>query len=420
LSNGQGRSALAWRIVAALCLGAAAGKLLGPRAEVLGELAVAIIQLLKALAAPLVFLAVTEACSRTPLQWVQGRRLITISLVNASVAGVIAVTTDHWIPLNTAGVASLRAALISGQSEGTRPVELSASQVIQGLLPKSVLQPFLENQVIGAVALALLAGLALRQGKQRASGEALRNLEAVDAVVSGALALLLTALGWIVAIVPVAVFGVLAKVVGQSGFEPLRSLGYFLGIVCVGFLLQGVLYYGVLLRAICGVSIRGFFRHAVEPLMTAMGTGSSLATLPVTLRTLQDRMKIRPQHARLAAMVGTNLNHDGILLYEAAAALFIARVVGAPIEGMQQVSVVAISALAAFGIGGIPDAGLITLSLVLTALKLPLAAVPLLLPLDWLIGRMRAMLNVTSDLVVANVLEAWDARSPAVEPQTEP
>jgi Na+/H+-dicarboxylate symporter len=343
-----------------------------------------------------------------------------ISLINASVAGAIAVVVDRLIPVNAGSIAPLRAALLSDAAEGGKAVELSATQVIQGLLPKSVVQPFVDNQVIGAVALALLAGLALRQGKQHATGEALKNLETVDSFVSGSLALLTTALGWIVAIVPVAVFGVIAKVIGQSGFGPLRSLGIFLGIVCAGFLLQGLIYYSVVLKMVCGTQVSRFFRSAVEPLLTAMGTGSSLATLPVTLRTLQERMRIRPENARLAAMVGTNLNHDGILLYEAAAALFIARVLGTPFEGTQQLAVVAVSALTAFGIGGIPDAGLITLSLVLTALKLPLAAVPLLLPLDWLIGRMRAMLNVTSDLVVAHVLESTDQRSPVVEPQTEP
>jgi DAACS family dicarboxylate/amino acid:cation (Na+ or H+) symporter len=414
--SAHGNSALAWRIAAALVLGAIAGLLLGPRAAVLGELAVVIIQVLKALAAPLVFFAVTEACSRTNIRWSQGGRLLVISLTNAAVAGSIAITLDHLIPIGGIGAGSLREALLSGSkpADAGKPMELSLGGVIDGVIPKSVVQPFVDNQVIGAVALALFFGLALRKAKSAAQGEVATQLGALDAAISGALRVLMTGIGWIIAIVPLAVFGVLAKVVGQTGFSSFRSLGYFLGIVCLGFAVQGVLYYGALLQLFARLSPRSFYRFASEALLTAFGTGSSLATLPVTLRTLQEKMQVRAENARLAAMVGTNLNHDGILLYEAATALFIARVLGIPLDPGQQALVVGIAAIAAFGIGGIPDAGLITLSLVLSTLKLPLAAVPLLLPLDWFIGRLRATLNVTSDLVVGNLLEAWERRRPAV------
>jgi DAACS family dicarboxylate/amino acid:cation (Na+ or H+) symporter len=415
----------AWLIAAALVLGAATGLALGSRAVVLGEIAVVIIQVLKTLAAPLVFLAVTEACSRTAIRWVQGVRLLTISLTNAAVAGAIAIGLDRVVPTARQANVALRVALLSkaGTAEPPKSIDLSLTGVLEGLVPKSVVQPFIDNQVIGAVALALFFGLALRKAKDLAEGEALQQLHTVDSVVSGALRVVMTGIGWVIAAVPLAVFGVIAKVVGQTGFSSARSLAYFLAIICAGFIVQGVVYYSALLRIFGRISPRAFYRNAVEALLTAMGTGSSLATLPVTLRTLQDKMLVRPENARLAAMVGTNLNHDGILLYEAATALFVARVLDIPLGLEQQVLVVGISALAAFGIGGIPEAGLITLSLVLSTLKLSpavtAAAVSLFTTLDWLIGRMRAMLNVTSDLVVANLLEAWDRRGPAAVAPSE-
>ena len=138
--------------------------------------------------------------------------------------------------------------------------------------------------------------------------------------------------------------------------------------------------------------------------MTAFGTGSSVATIPVTLKTLKD-MKISDESARMAACIGTNLNHDGILLYEAMAALFIAHAHGIKLVGFQKVILLGISTLAAVGIAGVPDAGLITLSLVLSTLGLPLTFVPVLLAVDWFIGRLRATANVTSDMVVATLLD---------------
>jgi Na+/H+-dicarboxylate symporter len=420
VSEAHRRPVLAYRVAAAFIAGAGAGFALGPRAAFLGELATSIIQILKALAAPLVFLAVAESCSRTPMRWTQGRRLITISLVNAAVAGAIAIGTDRLIPMHSASAELLRAELKAPTGATPTDVNLSLTGVLQGFVPKSIVHPFLENQVLGAVVLALLVGLALRKLKSEAAGEAPASVTAVDDFISGALRVVMTVLGWLIAIVPLAAFGIIAKVVGQSGLASLGSLGYFLGVVCIGFFLHAGVYYSALLWLLARKRPTVFFREAAEALATAFSTGSSLATLPVTLRTLQEKMGVKPETARLAAMVGTNLNHDGILLYEAAAALFIARILGVPFDPLQQALVVGISALAAFGIGGIPDAGLVTLSLVLSTLQLPLAAVPLLLPLDWLIGRLRATVNVTSDLVVAHLLEAWDRKQPAKAPADTP
>jgi Na+/H+-dicarboxylate symporter len=123
------------------------------------------------------------------------------------------------------------------------------------------------------------------------------------------------------------------------------------------------------------------------------------------LRVLEEDVGVHPSSARLAACLGTNLNHDGIILYEAMAALFVAHAFAVPLGAAAQLKVIAASVLAAVGIAGVPEAGLITLSLVLGAAGLPLAAVPLLLPVDWLLGRFRATANVASDLVVATLVD---------------
>jgi Na+/H+-dicarboxylate symporter len=121
-------------------------------------------------------------------------------------------------------------------------------------------------------------------------------------------------------------------------------------------------------------------------------------------------MQVSSESARLAAVVGTNLNHDGIILYEAAAAVFVAQLYGVDATLAQQVKIVGLAIVAAVGIAGVPEAGLMTLSLVLGRAGLPLAAVPLLLPVDWLLGRLRATANVTSDMLVATLLDKLSRR----------
>jgi Na+/H+-dicarboxylate symporter len=148
-----------------------------------------------------------------------------------------------------------------------------------------------------------------------------------------------------------------------------------------------------------------FFRAAGGALATALGTGSSMATLPVTLRTLEEDLHVSHGSARLAACVGTNFNNDGIMLYEVVAALFVAEINGIHLGLGQKLQLAVTSALAAAGIAGVPEAGLITLSLVLSSVGLPLSSLPVLLTVDWLLGRFRAMTNVTSDLLVATILD---------------
>jgi DAACS family dicarboxylate/amino acid:cation (Na+ or H+) symporter len=126
-------------------------------------------------------------------------------------------------------------------------------------------------------------------------------------------------------------------------------------------------------------------------------------------------MGVSSSSARLAACVGTNLNHAGVILYEAAATLFVAQAFGVHLSISQQMHVGLAAALAGFGIAGVPEAGLITLPIVLGAAGLPPSvcslAVPLLLPVDWILGRCRAATNVLSDLTVATLLDRFEPSS---------
>jgi Na+/H+-dicarboxylate symporter len=147
----------------------------------------------------------------------------------------------------------------------------------------------------------------------------------------------------------------------------------------------------------------------MDAIVTGLSTNSSLATVPVTLRVLTERIGISHQSARLAACVGTNLNNDGITLYEAIAALFITQAVGMHLGIGEQITVVLASIMAGVGVAGIPEAGLIVLPLVLGAAGLSEAvialAIPLILPVDWIIARCRSGVNVMSDMLVAILLD---------------
>jgi Na+/H+-dicarboxylate symporter len=157
----------------------------------------------------------------------------------------------------------------------------------------------------------------------------------------------------------------------------------------------------------------------VDAIMTAISCNSSLATVPVTLRCL-DRMGVSPQSARLAACVGTNLNNDGVTLYEAMAALFLAQALGYELSMGHQLLIVLASIMAGVGVAGIPEAGLIVLPLVLSAAGLPnqviAAAIPLIMSVDWILARVRSGVNVMSDMLVAILLHELESKQVSDDP----
>ena len=110
-----------------------------------------------------------------------------------------------------------------------------------------------------------------------------------------------------------------------------------------------------------------------DALVMAFSTGSSTATMPVTYACLRDKVGLREQSASMGALVGSNFNNDGTALYEAMAALFIAQMIGADLSLTQQLMVVLTSVIASVGAAGIPEAGLVTMTLVFTAVGLPTA-----------------------------------------------
>ena len=395
------------RLIVAIVLGALVGQVLGRNAAFLGEIGLLVIKLLKALATPLVFLAVVDSLCRATIPAKKGAILIALCLVNAAVAGALSIgLSDVVAPGTRTDISAFQAAMESSSTKAPAPAAPKVEfwnallDTIKDLIPESVTKPFVENQVLTIVVLAVIVGSALRQMRNRGHGGGLFKL------IEEAFALTTTILHGVVAVVPIAVFAVVAKVVGTTGFGIFKALGMLVGTVTLGLVIHVLGWYTLVLVVVARRSPIAFFKAASQALMTAFGTGSSMATLPVTLRTLEKDLKVGHDSARLAACVGTNFNNDGIMLYEVVAALFVAQLNGIALDGPAKVKIAVTSALAAAGIAGVPEAGLITLSLVLSSVGLPLASLPVLLTVDWLLGRFRAMTNVTSDLLVATVLDS--------------
>lgn len=387
------------QILAGITLGLIAGIWLGRDAGPLGQIGTLVIQLVKLFAVPLLLFAILDAFLKTEIAGRAASRMIGITSFNTAVALLIGLGLSNWLEPGR----HLTLPAITGPAAApTGRIEFI--KTISGYIPTNFVDPFRENLVITIILLAVVTGLALRAVKREQTSRGESGYRALEDFISSAFRATEILLAWVVRLIPFAVFGVVAKTVGEQGFAPLKGLAVYVGVALLGLAIHVFITYQAWIVLVARMPLRAFWRGVRDPVLYAMGAASSLATLPVTLKAL-DQMQVSPESARLAACVGTNLNNDGILLYEAMAVLFVAQVHGLDLTVGQQLVAAFGCIVAGVGISGIPDAGLISLSLVLTTVGLPIEIVPLLFTVDWLIGRARAMTNVTSDILVAVLLD---------------
>ena len=392
------------RIFLGLALGIAAGVLLGAEAKPLEWPARLILRVLGALAPALILVAVVRAILTAEIH---GR-------LAAKMGGILLLNTLVAIGVGLAVANVIRPGVGANLGPPLTVLDVKGDVITQLLdnVPDSLLRPFVENKVIGVVMIAVAFGLAAR----RLRGE---ERELAERLVTLGFNSILVMLSWVIALVPLAVFGKVASIVGVSGFSAFRALGWFVLAVLLALLLQAT-YYLVRIRFGSWVRPRELIRALRDALVMAFSTASSTATMPVTYERLRVGVGLRERSASLGALVGSNFNNDGTALYEAMAALFIAQMLGVELSLVDQALIVVTSVIASVGAAGIPEAGLVTMTLVFSAVRLPTEYIALLLTVDWFLDRCRTMINVLGDVNVACLLDGRVREASNKGPETAP
>lgn len=391
------------RIIIGVVLGVATGLALGSQAAFLATPGKLVLRLLGALAPPLILAAIVHTFMTTHLGGPLAARLPRLLLMNTLVAITVGLTVANVIqPGRGAGLAPSEPAVETTQT--ANPLAAFIENV-----PKSLLGPLGDDgKVIGVIFVAVAFGMALRKERHRPLGT-------VEHLVELILESLIKILHWIIAVVPLAVFGIVASIVGTEGFAQFQALGIFVLSVLLALAIQAAYY---LIRIQFGSWVRPLdvIRGGRDALVMAFSTASSTATMPVTYAALKDRIGLRDQSASMGALVGANFNNDGTALYEAMAALFIAQMIGLDLSAHQQLMVVLTSIIASVGAAGIPEAGLVTMTMVFTAVGLPVQFIPVLLTVDWFLDRCRTAINVMGDMNVSCLLDGKERESNEVSP----
>jgi Na+/H+-dicarboxylate symporter len=383
-------------LVAAIAVGTNIGN--GPLAQSLAIPCDLILKALRALATPLILLAVLHTFLTANIPGRAGRKLTVLLLTNTTVAIVIGLAVANVLKPGKWG------AIVVPENAGNQVAAFDPWSLLQNSIPDAVLKPLVDNNVIQLIVVALALGIALRGLKAEQIKAGKTDYLPVEQLVTFLFDVVVRVLNWVILLIPIAVFGIVAKTIAVSGFAPFKALAGLIVAVLLALALQTI-YYLTRVKLGSWVNPKQFLAGGSDAFFTAFSTSSSTITMPITFEGLRDKIGLRESSASLGALVGSNFNNDGTALYEAMAALFIAQMIGRELSLVQQLVIVVTSIFASVGAAGIPNAGLVTMTLVFTSVGLPPQYIAILVTVDWFLDRCRTTINVMGDMTVSCLLD---------------
>ncbi len=357
------------------------------------------IDLLKMILIPLVFCSITVGIANLRQHQKMHRVWIT-TLVFFAFTTTIAITLGLAASNYFKPGSGMQIAMFADAMQNFKAQQLPLPEFFAQFLHGLFINPFAAlatGNVLAVVMFALILGVALVVG-----GERYKN---ILALLQEGLELTMRMVGWVMVLAPFGIAALLIKLVATQDVAMLSTMAKFMSMVVGITLLHGVIILPLLLYLITGKTPFWFWRGAREALITAFATSSSSATLPVTMRCTTQHLHVKPEIAGFVVPLGATVNMDGTALYEAAAALFVANLVGIDLNLTQQLIVFFTAMIAALGAPGIPSAGMVTMVLVLQSVGLPVEAIAILLPVDRLLDTMRTTVNVQGDMIGSLVVQ---------------
>lgn len=272
-------------------------------------------------------------------------------------------------------------------------------QKVITLLPVNPLVSMVESNMLQVVIFSMVVGIALVMmppAQSRPLLDLLGSLQAVCMVV----------VRWAMLLAPVAVFGLLAQLTARLGLDVLLGMTVYMGTVLVGLLTMFGLY--LLIMFLCsGLSPWYFIRSTREVLLLAFSTSSSAAVMPLSIKTVEEKLDVRPSVAQFVIPLGATINMNGTALYQGVAALFLAQIFGIHVSLAGMVLIVVTAVGASVGAPSTPGVGIVILAMVLAAVGIPATGIALILGVDRVLDMCRTAINVCGDLVAAQLMDRW-------------
>lgn len=405
------------KVLIGMALGAVVGYLLNPETALVGkELAetagnwaalpgTIFLTIVQMIVVPLVFASVIRGiASNNSLSQLKstGLKLLLYFLTTTAIAVLIGITLAHFIQPGTyVDISSVKSAEVSenieGELEGETLTLSKIPQAIVGVLPNNPFSDAVEANMLQIVLFSVIVGLALITIKPEQSKPLLDLLGSI-------LEVSMTIVRWVMMLAPYAVFGLITQLVIETGFDAFVGIGMFVGTVLLGLIVLMLIY--LLLAYTFGKWKPWTFLVCTrEALLLAFSTDSSAATMPLSLKTVEEKLEVRPSVAQFVIPLGATVNMNATALFQGLTTIFFVQAYGLDISaGVIAVLILTIIG-SSIGAPATPGVGIVVLSVVLSSVGIPLEGLALIIGVDQILERFRAMLNVAGDLTASVIME---------------
>lgn len=370
-----------------------------------GRLFLALIQMI---VIPLIFASVIRGLAASEnLEQLRrlGMRIVPYFISTTAIAITIGLTAAMLIKPGLYVDAEMVKASLGDMSHvvATGPAEvISLGDIpdkILGILPTNPLVAMTDMDMLKVVVFAVIVGIALVMMEPAQSKPLLDLLGSLQAVC-------MMVVRWAMLIAPLAVFGLMTQLTSKIGLEALVGMAVYVLTVLSGLAVLFVFY----LLVVTLLARRNPFEFVIkikELMLLAFSTSSSAAVMPLSIRTAEDKLDIRPSVSQFIVPIGATINMDGTALYQGVAAVFLAQVFGIDVGLSGYLLIVLTSVGASIGTPATPGVGIVILSVVVTSVGIPAEGIVLIMGVDRILDMCRTTLNVTGDMVASTVMDRW-------------
>lgn len=329
-----------------------------------------------------------------------GARIIVYFILTSSVAIIIGMSLTYAIqPGDVISQEFVEQAMAAQDGrDAPKTLEgLTIPQRIGNIIPTNPAKAQLEKNMLQIVIASLLVGLALLALPKATGKPVLSFCQAGQSIA-------MKIIEWAMVIAPYAVFGLMAKVVIELGFDAVSSVFLYMITVMVGLFMMLIMYV-MLARFIGGVPVGTFLKGIREAQIIAFSSSSSAATIPVSMKCAQEGLGIPKKIAGFTIPLGATINMDGTALYQAVAAIFLTQVFGVDLTLTEMILLLVTTVGASIGTPGIPGIGIVVLATILAGIGVPAEGIALILGVDRILDMCRTTINVTGDLTATVVMD---------------
>ena len=299
----------------------------------------------------------------------------------------------HMLALDTSADELVQ--LAAGRGPG------DVAEVLHKMVPPNIVKAAAEGQMLGIIFFALLFGYFMTHLTQDLS-------EPLFKFWNGVFHTMMRMTEWIMKFAPIGVYGLVAKVVAEAGFDAVRPLAVFAVTVIAALALHVAVVMPLFLRFVGKVDAYKMFPAMAPAMLTAFSTSSSSATLPITMECVEENVGVSNKISSFVLPLGATVNMNGTALYECAAAMFLAQAYGLELTFGVQFSIVFIALMTSVGVAGVPSASLVAIAIILGAVGLPVEAIGVLLVFDRILDMLRTSVNIFGDSCCAVIVARLD------------